>query len=907
MVDRYLDPTATDNTGSGGPASPKKTLAGITIASGDRTFIKRGTTYSDALNLAAGTITTHTVFAAYANPDGTDNPDLPAPIILRTTALSTYGSTNKDYCDIFDLDFRGDLTVANDAAMLFAGEGSTYRNVRIDTNVGALACWNKSNVLLENCELNGVSHGSGNNNNVVTISADNRNIDSITLDKVRINHKGGGGTSSHYLRAETSSTNYDLTNLVLRDVSRYAPGGELRNPNTATIGLRLARCPAAKIIRPKFNGVLTGIYVNGGGKMITGVEITDDDIESPNFDDCYHFGVHLTTHTRDFIIRGIRAWRPGSDMGPSWYGRGFEASGQAGDKLCGGHWVDQCSFCFAKNYGGPSDNGSEGVGASADDGTDSIRMTNTVLAFNEGNGWQQFGGTGTTTGGHFISGCYFEGNGLTAWRNRRSGGTQLTPFVAHVGFAGHKGDLSYLVNNVFVGGIAGVSENATSEDILVKANNIMIDVQYPFMMPPSFARKPLNNVMFNPTVSAQLYSGIAVDANGTPTFPALDFAGENDYRFDPRLDAMYRPLAGSPVIGAGAFIGEYNDADGMAFKRPPSIGRYEDFTTGRVYPDFDDDDDACSILVPVDIVNTAGVLKSVRAGGAELAEDTNPAWDSGKTYVAGERVYLLSTHRVYESTGASGNAGKDPSNVANQFNAAGVATFWIDIGPTNRAAMFDGQITTQTSMASPAVITLTPGAFNGFALFGIDADSFSVTVRDQPGGTVVYSEPTTPLEGSMPADYYEYFFDKFKPLRQFIRSGIEPYSSSEITLTLNKGTGPVKLGMFAIGDLRPMGLPQRDATVTPEDFSYLKQDAYGNAVVRKRPNATSMTISCVMPIEDANTVLDTVKEVLGVPCVVVGSEKRMYEWLTVFGLISASQSAVPYPDCTIKLSVKGFI
>lgn len=321
--------------------------------------------------------------------------------------------------------------------------------------------------------------------------------------------------------------------------------------------------------------------------------------------------------------------------------------------------------------------------------------------------------------------------------------------------------------------------------------------------------------------------------------------------------------------------------------------------------DFDADDDVCSILVPVDIIGTPGALYSVTANGVELAQDTNPAWSSTPTYTADQMVYK--GNRVYAATGKAGNKEKDPELLVNQFNAAGEANFWIDVGPTNRTAMFDGQITTQSAIASPAVITLRPGAFNGFALFGIDADSYSIEVRDEPGGNIIYSEPMTPLEGSMPGDYYEYFFDRFKPLTQFIRSGIEPYGSSEIKLTLNKGTGPVKLGMFAIGDLKPMGLPQRDAVVSPGGFSYFKQDAYGNATIKKRPNATSMTISCVMDRDLANVVKADIDSISATPVVVVGSEAEMYEWMTTFGLVTADMSPNPYPYVTIKISVKGFI
>lgn len=323
------------------------------------------------------------------------------------------------------------------------------------------------------------------------------------------------------------------------------------------------------------------------------------------------------------------------------------------------------------------------------------------------------------------------------------------------------------------------------------------------------------------------------------------------------------------------------------------------------YGDWDEDTDACSILVPVDLLGTAGAIQSITSNDVELAEDTNPGWASGTSY--GSDMIVYKGNRVYASTGKVGNTNKDPVLPINQYNPDGTANFWVDIGPTNRSAMFDGLINSQTSAASPLRITLTPGAFNGFALFGIDADTYEVVVKDEPGGNVIYSEPVTALEGSMPGDYYEYFFDRFKPLTQFIRSGIEPYAPAEITLTLRKATGDVKLGMYAVGDFRPTGIPQRDAVVSPGTFTYFKQDAYGNATIKKRPNATSMSVSCVFPIEEANVIKAMVDDISATPVVVAGSQAALYEWMTVFGIVTADITPVPYPDCTIKLSIKGFI
>lgn len=321
---------------------------------------------------------------------------------------------------------------------------------------------------------------------------------------------------------------------------------------------------------------------------------------------------------------------------------------------------------------------------------------------------------------------------------------------------------------------------------------------------------------------------------------------------------------------------------------------------------WDDDLDAASVLVPVDILNTPGALMSIKADDVEMPEDDSPAWWSGQTFMLGDRAHSAVTHRVYESL-KDNNLGHDPTVDANRSTAAGSPTWWFDVGPTNKSAMFDGLVSTPTVAAAPMVIRIRPGAFNGFALFGIDATTYSVEVRSPPGGDLIYSEPETPLEGSMPGDYYEYFFGAFKPLTQLIRSGIDPYGSSEIILTLSKPSGEVKLGMFAIGDMRPLGIPQRDAVVEPIDYSYIKTDAYGNTEVKKRANATGMTMTAKLEIGDANNVMETIRQVLGVPCVVIGSQAPLYSWATVFGMVSARMSAPDYAYVDLNITVKGLI
>lgn len=319
--------------------------------------------------------------------------------------------------------------------------------------------------------------------------------------------------------------------------------------------------------------------------------------------------------------------------------------------------------------------------------------------------------------------------------------------------------------------------------------------------------------------------------------------------------------------------------------------------------DLKNNTDAVSVLAPITF--TPARIESIRAGGAELPEDGSPVWKPGTTYAVGDRVHVPEERRVYESA-QSGNTGKDPTQALNRFNATGVATWWIEIGPTNRAAMFDAIISTPTYGPSPLTITLRPGAFNGIAMFGLDADALRIEVTEPDAGTMVYSYDA-PLEGSAPADYYEYFFEPFKPQTQFIATGIEPYANAQVRITLTKATGLARIGMLAIGDLKPLGVPQRGASVEPVDYSYVGTDQFGSTKITRRNSATGLSVQASMDIDDANTVLQTVKDLLGVPVVVIGSRAAGYEALTVFGLISGRLQYDVYGQPTLNLTAKGLI
>lgn len=286
---------------------------------------------------------------------------------------------------------------------------------------------------------------------------------------------------------------------------------------------------------------------------------------------------------------------------------------------------------------------------------------------------------------------------------------------------------------------------------------------------------------------------------------------------------------------------------------------------------------------------------------SNTTETDYPLWSSATSYTMGIRVIRLTTHRIYEC--ATANTNKDPIDI---INRVGSVIYWIDISPTNRWAMFDQEVSTQTAITSTLYVTLLPGYFNSVYLGKVDADTLGIVVKDAPNGNITYQYNGV-LEGSAPADYYEYFFDRFKPLTDFIASGIDPYNLAEITLILTKITGQVKCGVIALGDLRPLGSTSYGAKVMPKTYSYIKQDEYGNNKIQRRKNTKDMKVDAFLDLSEANTVLEVITSLLDVPCVWVGAEGSSYTGLRVFGLGSGELS-YDYPEhCMLSLTVQGLI
>ena len=291
------------------------------------------------------------------------------------------------------------------------------------------------------------------------------------------------------------------------------------------------------------------------------------------------------------------------------------------------------------------------------------------------------------------------------------------------------------------------------------------------------------------------------------------------------------------------------------------------------------------------------VIKPVAVTDAVLISSTAPetdhaAWAAGTAYSVGNRVIRTSTHRIYERLIAGTTATAPELDSVN----------WIDIAPTNRWAMFDGEVSTQTALTSPLTVVIKPGLVNGLALFGLSGTTLVVTVRDGLAGPVVYTR-TIGLDGTVIADWYQYFFEQYDQRAEVVLTNLPPYSTSHITISVTGG-GTVSIGVVAAGTVYFIGDTQQDASVSIIDYSRKETDAFGFTTFVRRAYSKRMNLRLLLTNSQLNKVQRVLADLRASPAAWVGTDVAGYEPLTVYGFYKDFSIDIAYAQlsyCSIEI------
>jgi hypothetical protein len=450
----------------------------------------------------------------------------------------------------------------------------------------------------------------------------------------------------------------------------------------------------------------------------------------------------------------------------------------------------------------------------------------------------------------------------------------------------------------------------------------------------------LGTVESSPTISITDYSRRTTDEFGVTTVVKRGFARQISVRLavpSAGVDALQRQLADLRATSA-TWIGDdrYDNLTVRGFYKsfevdhavPPisyctltveGLTGEAEFTDNGIDPAPGGKPSTLQVLQPVTI--TDAVLLS-----SSVAEDDAIEWSSAGGYPAGTRVVRRGTHRVYESIIAS-NIGNDPASTVGA---------WLDVGPTNRWAMFDQAIGSTTTDDNAITVALRPGlAVSGLAIL----DTNAARVRVQAAG---YDRTVAITGGATSALFLDLVaaagasltvtvtavgnsaqrvvqddaaaFDDAGTLRDTVAgtaSAEAPNWDDSGTVRdtttwqdTRAGDGTVSVGTLMVGTLRPLGRTGSSPTSGIIDYSKRETDDFGLIAMVPRAWATIRSAKALIRTDAVDQVIGRVAAVRAVPSLWLAD--RATESLTVYGFFKDFSVEVGQSVSTLSLSIEGF-
>jgi hypothetical protein len=279
------------------------------------------------------------------------------------------------------------------------------------------------------------------------------------------------------------------------------------------------------------------------------------------------------------------------------------------------------------------------------------------------------------------------------------------------------------------------------------------------------------------------------------------------------------------------------------------------------------------------------------------AVETYPTYAAGTTYAIDAFVVYL--NKVYQSLQAS-NTGHTPDSSP---------TFWQYISVGNKQAMFDSEVSTQTTATTSLTTVVAPAVIiNSLAYLELQGTQLQVEVRDGAGGTIVYNK-TIALDNTIILDWYMYFFEPYNPKTEVILSDVPPYLNARITTTLTGSSGStVKIGSMIYGTVYKLGTTQYGVSSGIRDYSVKQTDDFGNTTFLQRAFSRRMEANVFMN----NTALAFNQRLLAslraVPAVWIGSTEDNFSPITVFGYYRDFNIDISYPTFSLcRIEIEGVI
>ncbi|WP_312488344.1 hypothetical protein [Massilia timonae] len=305
------------------------------------------------------------------------------------------------------------------------------------------------------------------------------------------------------------------------------------------------------------------------------------------------------------------------------------------------------------------------------------------------------------------------------------------------------------------------------------------------------------------------------------------------------------------------------------------------------------------VMVPINI--TAGMLKE----GTTIPE---PDLANGEFAWVASASYTVGNQRTYNGSVWACKLSHMGRSVTPDLDI----NYWYREGPTNRMAPFDDYSNTKVSGVGSLTYVIQPGFVNGLAIYGMEGSSYSIVVRDEPGGEVVrawsgdlYSQAT---------GLYELLFSVLVPTEQMSFDGIPISPDVEVTITLSAAPeGRVAIGTIKLGDWRQfigdgrIGGVEYGAESDRKTRTLRTYNQDGTYKIVRRSTSRDVSCSIVIDSDQAMHADAILGEIIDTAVPFEASGLPKYGYLNTLGFVTGSIRADTFGTTSINLKVEGNI
>lgn len=278
---------------------------------------------------------------------------------------------------------------------------------------------------------------------------------------------------------------------------------------------------------------------------------------------------------------------------------------------------------------------------------------------------------------------------------------------------------------------------------------------------------------------------------------------------------------------------------------------------------------------------------------SSVAENDYPEWSAATAYTVGQRVTRPALHKNFERTVAGTTATAPEGDPAN----------WLDLGPTNRWAMFDQKVGTKTTATTTCAVVLSPGMVSGISLIGAEAASVTVVMTDPAYGEL-YNRTFDLVDYTGITNWWAYHFSPRRRKTTLVIDRLPTSRNPQISITLNGSEGAtVSVGSLVVGRLAEYAKSILvGAAVGIQDYSRKERDAFGNFVVIERAFNKRARWSFVLENIDVDRLNFDLASLRATPAVYIGHDG--FDATVLYGFFRSFDIVIPYPthaECVIEL------